>query len=476
MPEAIAKFYATKMLKGPLAKLKCSGITHPHEDLTNDSTHRSCKVYGTSEGFNSLPKLLAQLNPDIPHFHILGEESKSTQFTTTEMVKSHLSTCPPLRPLTETGQWEEWTPIQLEGLPPLLARPPCYCRPEDWKGRSEDHDDIERTLIEWAKSGEKAAPKSKLPVPPVTTFTPGQQLPPWPITAPLPSQYQQLQPKKQQDEPTTQQNQQKGEGDATVIPSVKACTRCSEDATLSCVQCDRVFCDGCYNILHAGGNWKDHVKKELPSVRCSRCDAPPDIFCADCLGGSLFCDPCNRLIHAGSSASHTRVTLQETCSHCGDEPATKDCKDCKRVLCNECDSTVHEGAWQSHRREKPPVPTKPLLNPPSQEQSLEGPAPFQEGVDIDLTHMKMGDLLSLQSKIQDLLNPSRKRSFDDMNSTEQQPTLTWAPHSPTKSATTSSPSSPTKYKYTSTLSPSSSPIPSCRYGANCKRADCRFSH
>ena len=146
-------------------------------------------------------------------------------------------------------------------------------------------------------------------------------------------------------------------------------------ATLSCPTCQVCLCKACDTALHQLGPFKHHSRSPLPEVCTTNEDLPgaSTIKCEQCEEACAFvscptcqvmlCQECDSNLHRkGPFSKHTRnpvatstaqsYCLVKNCEYCAKVPANVSCSTCRVLLCQECDTTLHQkGPFRLHVRE-----------------------------------------------------------------------------------------------------------------------------
>jgi hypothetical protein len=96
-----------------------------------------------------------------------------------------------------------------------------------------------------------------------------------------------------------------GDGDDPEKEALVNCIECDAvHATRRCIQCEDVFCDGCYDRTHGSGKRASHTYKRYGPVTCIECETVHAVrVCTSC-GGDPYCLGCFQIIHAKGNKVH----------------------------------------------------------------------------------------------------------------------------------------------------------------------------
>ena len=101
------------------------------------------------------------------------------------------------------------------------------------------------------------------------------------------------------------------------------CTK-SKAAMIHCSDCEDLFCEQCYENIHASGSRKNsHVRTVVELALCSECTLTVSMFhCVNC--GDVYCARCLEKIHMrGGRRNHVQVVLRrpgiQNCSSSGEK-------------------------------------------------------------------------------------------------------------------------------------------------------------
>ena len=100
---------------------------------------------------------------------------------------------------------------------------------------------------------------------------------------------------------------------------VPLCTECEQPAGNYCDQCDRLFCESCFNRFHSSGVRATHVKIDL--FMCVQCDFQVATkLCTSC--EDYYCDTCYGYMHRrGRARLHTYKQCCQWCDNCSSNSA-----------------------------------------------------------------------------------------------------------------------------------------------------------
>lgn len=141
-----------------------------------------------------------------------------------------------------------------------------------------------------------------------------------------------------------------------LLPWVSKKATCNQPATLFCHQCNQVFCEECNERLHAKGPSKNHSRYVIEELEdqtvCIGCEKQlANRFCKPC--GDAFCDQCWERLHNSPERKkhecenlcrYTKPDLgygDRWCPYCDLVAATKNCKHCGDIYCDECYAEYH---------------------------------------------------------------------------------------------------------------------------------------
>ena len=122
------------------------------------------------------------------------------------------------------------------------------------------------------------------------------------------------------------------------------CQECDKrSSVLKCEQCLDHFCQECFDMLHATGNRRSHLIREVEQLVCVACDCSV----AECQWiqcGSFFCNSCFISIHSArvDLHRHRKRTLSGlVCQECEHAHAAIICEDCVDLFCSPCYLRLH---------------------------------------------------------------------------------------------------------------------------------------
>jgi hypothetical protein len=170
-----------------------------------------------------------------------------------------------------------------------------------------------------------------------------------------------------------------------VIGSWRMCQQCEEKpATGDCRDCNLIFCDNCFGLLHKSAKKAGHTRIQLdehgeavaPAVHagnCVQCDENAAVVqCVDC--DKKLCDGCNGLLHkSAKKAEHNRQPLAGgaataaaaaaaapagggdavKCQQCDENAAIVRCADCDKAFCDGCNNLLHKSARKAGHARTP---------------------------------------------------------------------------------------------------------------------------
>lgn len=157
-----------------------------------------------------------------------------------------------------------------------------------------------------------------------------------------------------------------------VASGAAKCVQCEENAAaVHCVDCDKNLCDGCNNLLHKSAKKADHRRNQLsaapsalaaytpdvPLDKCQQCEEQNAQWqCVECT--KLLCDGCNNLLHkSAKKAEHTRIPVggdtSVKCEQCDEQSANVKCEECGKKLCEGCNGVLHKSAKRATHSRTP---------------------------------------------------------------------------------------------------------------------------
>ena len=128
--------------------------------------------------------------------------------------------------------------------------------------------------------------------------------------------------------------------------TVIMCQECEKkSAVLRCESsCQDVFCQECFDTLHATGNRKSHASSQVEQLVCVVCDqALATSQCIQC--GTFVCETCFVSMHSSKPDLHAhrrRTVSGLICQECQQAHAAVVCEDCVDLFCSSCYVTLHK--------------------------------------------------------------------------------------------------------------------------------------
>lgn len=139
------------------------------------------------------------------------------------------------------------------------------------------------------------------------------------------------------------------------------CEQCEEkEAEFQCLECNKNFDSGCFDLLHKSPKKAGHTKKPLAAQdgaagKCAQCEEEaPTVECVEC--EKPLCDGCNALLHkSAKKADHQRKPLGggSKCQQCEEQSPTIACVECEKKLCDGCNALLHKSAKKADHQRSP---------------------------------------------------------------------------------------------------------------------------